>query len=177
MRRRWLGFYFLCASVWLRLDGRNLVVQASTKLYGGTWQITPDNLSSTGQDAISPQIAVDGLGNCTVVWAWPNSIQSSTKPYGGTWQTTQDTLSLPGRLVTSPRVIATSSGIAAAVWAWMGSAENGCVVQISTTTHGGSWQEIPSDLSQSTLENPSSPNVFPMPCLVVDSNGNSTALW
>ena len=50
-----------------------------------TWS-SPDNLSSPGQDADGPQIAVDANGNATAVWQRNDGgsfiIQSSTKPLG-----------------------------------------------------------------------------------------------
>lgn len=75
-------------AVWHRFDGQHLIIQASTKPYGGVWQPVPDNISLSGQYALYPQVAIDQFGNAIVVWERFNGkhfiIESLMKPFGGT---------------------------------------------------------------------------------------------
>ena len=73
-------------AVWRRSDGANNIVQASTRPPGGSFG-APVDLSATGQDALSPQIATAPDGTATAVWRRSNGtnfiIQASTRPPGG----------------------------------------------------------------------------------------------
>src|SRR5689334_11251507 len=79
---------------WTESDGSNIVVRASTRPPGGVWQAVPDTLSLSGEDANSPQIAIDINGNATAVWVRFDGsdfvIQASTRPFGGSWQAVPD---------------------------------------------------------------------------------------
>jgi hypothetical protein len=54
-------------AVWFRSNGTNQIVQSAVRPAGGSWS-APVDLSATGRDAVSPQVAVDGPGNATAVW-------------------------------------------------------------------------------------------------------------
>ena len=162
--------------VWQRSDGSNQVVQASTKMYGGTWQTTPDSLSLTGQDATSPQIAVDPMGNATVVWQRSNGIwqiiQASTKPYGGAWQATPDDIPriLYAQNAYTPQIAVDPMGNATAVW--QQSVSSGpIIISASTKVYGGTWQSA--DRPDGSSSSHSSFN----PQIAVDSMGNATVVW
>ena len=58
----------LATAVWVRSDGFNDIVQASSSLNGAAWSILPANLSAAGQNADEPQVTVDGSGFATAVW-------------------------------------------------------------------------------------------------------------
>ena len=55
-------------ALWSLHKGSNNIIQASTKLFGGTWPQTPSDLASVRQDSGIPQIAFDDLGNATALW-------------------------------------------------------------------------------------------------------------
>jgi hypothetical protein len=54
-------------AVWYRSNGPNFVIQAATRAAGGTWR-APVDLSVAGQNAFSPQVAVDPAGDAVTVW-------------------------------------------------------------------------------------------------------------
>jgi hypothetical protein len=54
-------------AVWMRSNGINFIVQASTCPSGGSWSV-PIDLSAAGQDSTYPEMAIDGNGNPVVVW-------------------------------------------------------------------------------------------------------------
>jgi len=159
-------------AVWRRSNGSKYIIQASTKPFGGSWQISSDDLSLPGQDAFSPQIAVDPTGNATAVWYRSNGshtiIQASTKPFGGSWQVSSDDLSLPGQNASAPQIAVDSSGNVMAVW----SRSNGTniIIQASTKPFGSSWQTVPDDLSLPGL------SAF-SPQIAVTPEGNAMAVW
>ena len=158
--------------VWARLNGGNWVIQASTKLFGGSWQVTPNTLSQLGQDAGPPQIAVDANGNATAVWAWYDGsndiIQASTKPFGGSWQATPNDLSQTGENASIPEIAVDANGNATAVWRRYDGSN--WIIQASTKPFGGSWQATPNDLSQAG-------QTANFPEIAVDANGNVMAVW
>jgi hypothetical protein len=157
--------------VWYRSNGSNWIIQASTKLSGGLWQHTPDDLSDTGPNAVVPQIAVDSSGNATAVWFRFNGsnwiIQASTKPSGGSWQHTPDDLSEAGHNASSPQVAVDAAGNAIAVW--QRSNGTNTIIQASTKLSEGSWLATP-DLSDTGQD-------AAVPQIAVDSDGNATAIW
>jgi hypothetical protein len=133
----------------------------------------PVNVSALNETDTFPQIAVNSNGDATAVWynETLGVVQASSKFFGGSWQA-EETLS---QLVIIPhgwdvaRVAMDSYGNATAVWmAFNGS---NYIIQASTKPFGGSWQTEPDTLSTDPL-NPSD-----APQIVVDSNGNATAVW
>lgn len=63
------------AVVWKRSDGFNFVIQSSKSLKGNKWSET-STLSLTGEDASTPQLDIDKLGNSVVVWQGSNGLHS-----------------------------------------------------------------------------------------------------
>jgi hypothetical protein len=55
-------------AVWKKSDGTNFIIQVSTSSFNSSYWTSPISLSDTGQDAVSPQIAVNNAGDSVVVW-------------------------------------------------------------------------------------------------------------
>ncbi len=53
---------------WIRFDGNNRIVQAATRAANATTFSTPINLSDTGENASSPQVATGPDGTTTITW-------------------------------------------------------------------------------------------------------------
>jgi hypothetical protein len=74
--------------VWSAFNGSNYSIQAATKPFNGSWQNSPDTLSSSDLYSLHPQLAIDGSENVTVVWESQSGtehfavIQSATKSSG-----------------------------------------------------------------------------------------------
>lgn len=68
--------------VWKRSDGADFVIQASTSIQDSPWSV-PVTLSSSGQDAVNPQLTVTSSGKAAVIWLRSNGtntvVQSSSK--------------------------------------------------------------------------------------------------
>ena len=160
-------------AVWTQSDGSNWVIQASTKLYGSSWQTTPNSLSITYWDAYIPQVAVDPMGNTTAVWrqstgSGPRSIYASTKSYGGAWQTTPDTLNYGEDSADVPQIAADSIGNAIAVWQQLNGSNQ--VIQTSIKPYGGTWQATPNTLSQTDQD-------ANLPQIAAGPAWTATAVW
>jgi hypothetical protein len=156
-------------AVWSRFNGSNLIVQSSTKPYGGVWQAEPDDLSQSGRNASAPQIAVHSNGDATVVWRWVNetasTIQASTRLYGDAWQAIPDTLSQPGNDVWGPQIAIDVNGSATVVWNQF----NG-IIQSSSKSYRDTWQAVPNNLFQSDQQAYD-------PRIAFDPSGDATVVW
>jgi hypothetical protein len=157
-------------AVWDRPEGRTFVVQSATRPPGGSWS-TPVNLSTAGDWAREPQVAVDSQGNATAVWEGHNPqgilIQSASRPAGGSWSAPIN-LSKPGRNTEDAQIAVGPQGDATAIWARSNGRD--LVVQGATRPPGGNWS-TPVDIST----RPGQGGFYPR--LVVDSWGNATAVW
>ena len=105
-------------AVWNRYDGSNLIAQTALRSAGGAWQ-APVDLSAAGQDALTPQLAVDPNDNAIAVWVRSSGatkvIQAAVRPAGGSWQPAID-LSAPGATAQDPSVAVDANGTAVAIW-------------------------------------------------------------
>jgi PKD repeat protein len=68
-------------AVWVRSDGANTIVQGAAHPAGGSWQ-SPQSLSSAGQNAENPRVAVDAGGNATAVWDRSNGTNTIAQAVG-----------------------------------------------------------------------------------------------
>lgn len=146
----------------------SLVLAASAQAVP-SWS-EPVDLSTAGQDALEPQVAVDPNGDEAAVWARTNGsnyvIQATTRALGGGWLAPVD-LSLPGGEAFQPEVAIDPDGDATAVWRRSDGTKT--IIQAATRPSGGTWG-APVDLSlsgQSANE----------PQIAVDSTGGATVVW
>jgi hypothetical protein len=105
-------------SVWIRNDGTNDRVQAAIRPAGGEFG-TATFISDPGQNAFSPQVAVDPAGNATAVWYRSDGsvfrIQAAFRPAGGSFGAPV-TISDAGQGAFDPQVSMNSTGDAIVVW-------------------------------------------------------------
>ena len=158
----------LATAVWQDYDGANHIVQASTSLNGEAWSI-PINLSTVGQDASSPQVAVDVSGRATAVWHRHDGtnyfVQASTSLHGAAWSIPVDLSIAEGD--GSPQITVDVSGLATAVWDRVDGTN--FTVQASTSLNGAAW---------SAPTNVSTAGQYAYdPQITVDGSGLATAVW
>ena len=159
-------------AVWRGSDGNNDIIQSSRSSNSGVSWSTPVDLSLTGQDARSPQIATDGSGNVVAVWLrsdGSNQItQSSRSTNGGvSWSTPAD-LSESGIDSSQPKVAVDGSGNAVA--AWLRDPWGDTILQSSRLLAGGVSWSTPANVSTAG-------NSAATPQVAVDGEGNVVALW
>ena len=106
-------------AVWARTNGRNWVVQAAQRRAGKSWE-PPRTVSSSGRDAVAPDVALDPRGNALAVWTRSNGsntiVQSSYRPRAtGVWSPARS-LSAPGGDAVTPAVAMDGRGNGTLVW-------------------------------------------------------------
>ncbi len=160
--------------VWRRLEGLNVIVQASTRPAGPSTFSAAVDLSAAGRNAFDPQVAVAADGATTVVWRRDDGsnfiVQASTRPAGsgsGTFGAAQD-LSAAGRDTAAPEVAVAVDGVTTVVWSsWNGV---NSIVQARTRAAGSGTFGGAVDLSAAG-QNASSPEV------AVAVDGATTVVW
>jgi hypothetical protein len=156
-------------TVWQEYRGGKLVWERAVQQAGGPWS-TPSRLSDGLKDAYELQIAVDPLGNETVVWvrrvgrSWV--VQSASRPVGGTWSAP---VALSASGAGSPLVVAGPEGTVTAAWLLEREEGRRSVVQSATRAVGGNWS-APVSLSppRGTARSPQ---------IALDLQGGATAVW
>lgn len=105
-------------AVWQHFNGTNNVIQASTRQGNQSWT-KPIPISASGQNADSPQVAVDSLGHAVAIWErfdGANSIiQGAVLKFGDNWSQPSD-ISTSGFDAGSPVLAMNALGSAVAVW-------------------------------------------------------------
>jgi hypothetical protein len=106
--------------VWKRFDGTHYLVQERRIAPDGTVEASAHALSEAGQDAVEPQVAVDGSGIATVVWSRfdgsDSIVQERRVGAGGSPAVTIANLSALGESAVQPRIAVTSGGVATIAW-------------------------------------------------------------
>lgn len=156
-------FYFFCLAYFL--------ISNIFPLQAEEWS-QPTTLSLTGQNAASPQIAVDSHGNAIAVWYRFDGkhlvIQASTKSVNGNWQSVPDNLSSSDQDASNPQIAIDCFGNATVIWEQFNG--NHWAIYASSKPVNSHWQSTPSLLSL-IGQNASAPQV------AYDSFGNATAVW
>lgn len=156
-------------TVWQEYRGGKLVWESAVQQAGGPWS-NPSRLSDGLKDAYGLQIAVDPLGNETVVWvrrvgrSWV--VQSASRSVGGTWSAP---IALSASGAGSPLVVAGPEGTVTAAWLLEREEGRRSVVQSATRAVGGNWS-APVSLSPPRKAARS-------PQITLDPQGGATAVW
>lgn len=152
-------------AIWLEAG----VVEAASLPFGGSWS-AETALSGAGT-ATSPDLAVDTSGNAIAVWVQSgSSIQSATKLAAGSWPVSPDTISGSTSSPTSPSISIGANGTVIAVWHAL-SSSNDVIYSASKTISVGTWGS-PLSFFQGTAT-----FMHNYPQVIVDANGNATAIW
>ncbi|HEX7058319.1 MAG TPA: PKD domain-containing protein [Solirubrobacterales bacterium] len=155
--------------VWAESDGVDQLIRAASGAPGGSFT-SPVDLSASGQDAFTPDIAIAPGGDATAVWTRSNGsnfiIQAATRPPGGVFSAPAD-LSAPGQDAFDPEVAMNASGAATVVW--RRSDGLSAIAQAATREPGGAFSP-PADLSAPGQDAVS-------PGVAMDSVGDATTVW
>ena len=151
------------------VDGTHCRLQARTVSLAGTRSST-QTLSTTGQDALYPQVAVDG--NSNAVFAWQRfdgsnqRIQARVRSAAGILSATQ-TLSAAGQTAGSARVAVDPNGNAFFAW----ERSDGTVDRIQTRARSAAGTLSSTQTLSAAGKNANDPRV------AVDRGGNAVLLW
>ena len=158
--------------VWQRFNGSNTIIQTATRPAGSATFGTPADLSATGQDALSPQVAIGPDGATTVVWYRYNAfsiqvVQAATRPAGSaTFGAAVDLSTGLGAI--DPQIAVGPDGGTTVIWGH----NNGTydVVQAATRPAGSATFGTPDNIS-ATGGNAEYPQV------AVGPDGAPTIVW
>jgi microcompartment protein CcmK/EutM len=155
--------------VWYRDDGANWRIQARRRTASGSFSAV-QSISPVGQDAVNPQVAVDGNGNAVIAWTRydgaNNRVQVRRRTTSGSLSAVQ-TISAAGQSASSVHLAVDSSGNALVVWERYDGAHYR--IQARRRTAGG-------NLSSVQTLSAAGQNAFD-PHVAMDSSGNAVVVW
>jgi hypothetical protein len=164
------------AIAWVRRDATVDRAQARLRPAGQGAFAAVQDLSTTGtagQDASTPDVALDPRGVATVVWsreiAGNTLIQSRFLNAAGVIAAGIDDVSGPADLSVAPNLAVDPSGTAVTVFRACPKAGGDCAVKAATRPGGGSFGDV------ETISPPTDQNVFPK--VVMDPAGTATAAF
>jgi PKD domain-containing protein len=134
-------------AAWTRRDDlNNQVVQAAFRPAGGSFGPPVDLGTTSGGyfvtdlDGPLADVAMDGAGNATVVWAHPaganSTVQVATRPAGGSFGPAVD-LSAPSTSVANARIVTSRSGHT--VVAWARNDGTNTIIEVTSRPPGGGF--------------------------------------
>ncbi|MCX6602002.1 MAG: hypothetical protein NTV52_00200, partial [Acidobacteria bacterium] len=122
---------------WERYDGSNWIVQAATRAANATTFSDPINLSATGQDANTPQVATGPDGTTTITWyltGYNFVVQAATRAAGASaFSTPIDLSSTEGGEFSAQVQVAVGSDGTTTI-TWLGFHGGDLIVQAMTAT-------------------------------------------
>jgi hypothetical protein len=156
-------------AIWRRTDGEKSVVEAATRAAAGRWS-APVDLSTKGQNAVAPAVAIDQTGQAVAVWdrfdGAHQIVQAAVRPPHGSWSRPTD-LSAKGRNAEAPQVAISPTGEAVATWErFTGKVER---VQAATRSLRGGWSP-PRNISAAAHSSHE-------PHLAIDGEGLTRVVW
>ncbi len=160
--------------IWTRSNGSNRIVQARTRPAGSSTFSAAENLSTVGQDAYGPQLAVGSDGATTVVWNRSNGshliVQASTRPAGSPTFSAAVSLSAVGQHSYEPQVAVAAGVNGATTIIWTRNDAVSRFIQVRTRPAGSGTFSAVVDLSAAG-QNAYHPEV------AVAADGATTVLW
>jgi phosphoserine aminotransferase len=135
--------------IWRRVSGSSYIVQAATRAANATTFSTPIDVSTTGQNAGSPQVAIGPDGTTTITWhRYDGSnfiVQAATRAANATTFSTPINLSGTGGDAENPQVATGPDGTTTITW--RRSNGSNYIVQAATRAAGATTFSTPIDLS------------------------------
>ncbi len=158
--------------VWIRSNGVNSLVQASTRPAGSVTFGGAVDLSAAGQNAYDPQVAVGSDGATTVVWQRSNGsnliVQARTRAAGSGTFGGAENMSATLQNARNPQVAVAVDGATTVVWSRNNGADS--IVQARTRAAGSGTFGGAENMS-ATLQNAGDPQV------AVGVDGATTVVW
>ena len=123
-------------AVWQLDDPGENEIRAVVRPAGGNWS-GPDPLSTPGENAQSPRIAMNAEGDAVAAWSVVSGdMQAAFRPAGGDWSGTPVVIAEEEG---APELAVDSGGNAFALWSGPGSSER--VIRTAMRQPGGEWSE------------------------------------
>jgi PKD domain-containing protein len=160
------------AVAWVRLVGGNDITQVRVRPAGGSFA-AEQSLTAAGQDAQSPDVAIDPQGRATVVWNRSDGTQSRAESRflnaAGASPSGTDLLSNAGVNASTAQVALDSENTAVAVWIGCPTGGGSCVIESASRPSNGSFSD------PAAISPPADSNVLPK--VAVTPSGSAIAAW
>ena len=134
---------------WYSWNGNKYIVQAATRAANATTFSTPINVSTAGQNAITPEVATGPDGTTTITWARYNGstyiAQAATRAASATTFSTPIDLSTTGHTAYNPQVATGPDNTTTITWQSSDGPNN--IVQAATRAANATTFSTPIDLS------------------------------
>jgi hypothetical protein len=154
--------------VWEEVVGGHFLIEARVRPAGGSWGAA-EQLSSEGQSAIEPVVAIDAAGEAVAAWTRSDGskdiVEASTRPKGGTWSAPEK-LSAAGE---DAREVGAGIGAGEATVVWRRANGTNQVIEASSRPRGGGWSGA-AELSDDSHEADN-------PEVAVAPDGEAVVLW
>lgn len=157
------------AAVWVEVGAHTSVIRYAIRPAGRRWQ-APRNLSPVGQEARSPDLAIDGNGNAIAVWQASagahDVVEAAVRPAGGRFRPPRTVAQAEQSVIAGlgpPKVAVDRKGNTIAVWA--GGIYSDPIVEVAagTSRHG--------------LRSPHPLSAGRFPEVAADASGSATIVW
>jgi uncharacterized protein YheU (UPF0270 family) len=153
-------------AVWAQADGSSITHISANRYVAGSGWLTPIRIDSDNtNDAVSPQLAMDGSGNAMVVWAQAGSIWAKRYTAGVGWGAAMS-ISSGGTSVAAPQITVDTNGDAVAVWQQLDGTQNIWANHYLAGWGWGTATTISDGVGNATV-----------PQVVADTSGNAVAVW
>ena len=157
---------------WERFDGANWRIQARTRSAVGVLSAV-QTLSAAGQNAFSPQVAVDDAGDAVFTWSRSDGassrVQTRARSVAGVLSAVQN-LSDPGQNAFAPQVAVDADGDAVFAWA-LDVGANPQLAQARARSAAGTLSAV------QNLSDSGSDALSPFPKVAVDDAGDAVFTW
>jgi hypothetical protein len=124
-------------AVWERQILGEDVIRAATLPAGENWS-APEDLSTAGDNAREPTVAMNAAGTAIAAWSVAgNGIEAAVRATGGGWSPSPEQVSALGQSAADPAVAIDTNGNAVAIW--QGPGTSGQVLRAAVRPPGGGW--------------------------------------
>lgn len=155
---------------WARHDGSGWTVETASRPIGGNWA-PPTPLSSAGEEALEPEVAVNARGDAVAVWENGTehpTVKSVQRPAGGNWSG-PSTVTGSGEEGGTPEVGLDAAGDATVIWVRDIAIATNWTIGEADRPAGGGWS-APRQISPKGMG-------ASAPAIAVDPRGDATAAW
>lgn len=162
-------------AVWEEDVGGETLTDAASRPARGKWH-TPEALSTAGENANEPRVAVDAHGDAVAVWERPAGgkevIEAATKPAPSVTWGKPVALTNPAIVIepANQQVAIDAQGEAVVTWSWLIGGIHDVVEATEGRTSSSVWQ------TPVALSAPGA-NVEEAPQVAVNGAGNATVVW
>jgi hypothetical protein len=164
-------------AVWSRIDAGEIRIQARVRPPGGDFG-PAEFLSASGQQAITPKVAIDGQGNAIVAWYQGGAVHFAARPPGGPFSELTPQSNAGESPTGAVRVAFDAQGSAIVAWQTIQTAMMSNTLRVRAAVRPPGGQFGAAQLLDTALPMPGDPSpIIDNVELATDGQGNAVAVW